>query len=149
LPAPGTTAGSLPAIVIWLLLALWLPPLWLAVATALMVVVAAVVGHVCTEVEIRHRQTEDPGPVVIDEVAGQWLTCMVPLAAGLVGSDWRSVSATAGAAFVLFRLLDVIKPWPVDRLERLPGAWGVMLDDLAAGVLAGALVALGLVTFGG
>jgi len=42
-------------------------------------------------------------------------------------------------AFLLFRLLDIFKPWPINRLERLPGAWGVMADDLFAGLLSGLL----------
>jgi phosphatidylglycerophosphatase A len=62
--------------------------------------------------------------VVIDEVAGQLLTC---LAAGVT---WRG----ALVAFVLFRLFDIVKPWPTRRFESLPGGLGIMADDLMAGV---------------
>lgn len=85
-----------------------------------------------------HVGKKDPGLVVIDEVAGQWLTL-----AGAHFLNWR----TALAAFVLFRLFDIWKPPPVRELERLPGGTGIMADDLMAGVygavilgLAGALI---------
>ncbi|MFQ5939980.1 MAG: phosphatidylglycerophosphatase A [Alphaproteobacteria bacterium] len=78
----------------------------------------------------------DPGPVVIDEVAGQWLTL---LAAPL---DWRFYAA----GFLLFRAADIAKPWPVRWAERrLKGGLGVMLDDaLAAAYAAAALYLLSL-----
>jgi len=78
----------------------------------------------------------DPGWVVSDEVAGQALACL-----GAVPwfGDWRYLAA----AFVLFRVFDMLKPPPVGTLERLPGARGILYDDVAAGVLA-ALLTLGL-----
>ena len=146
LPAPGTTAGSFPAIALWLTLALWLPQDSLLLVTAVLAVAAATVGIWCANVEIRRRQMPDPGAVVIDEVAGQWVTCCVPLVTGPIQGT-RSIVIVAAAAFLLFRVFDVVKPWPVDRLENLPGGWGVMADDLAAGLIAGALVALGTFRF--
>ncbi len=78
----------------------------------------------------------DPGWVVSDEVAGQAIASGVAVAVhgGLVA---------AAAALVLFRVLDIMKPGPIARLERLPGGVGVLADDLAAGCVAGAVV-LGL-----
>lgn len=67
---------------------------------------------------------EDPGIVVIDEVAGMWL--------GLIAvprEPWLYL-----LAFGLFRLFDVTKPFPINSLQRLPGGWGIMLDDIGAGV---------------
>ena len=77
----------------------------------------------------------DPSPVVIDEVAGQWLTLLVaPL-----DLAWYAL------AFVLFRFFDILKPWPIGWLERrVPGALGVMLDDVAAALAAMAVLALAL-----
>lgn len=70
---------------------------------------------------------KDPGAIVIDEVAGQWLT-LVPFAPDI---------PTYVLGFVLFRLFDIVKPWPIRLLERrVPGGLGVMLDDLLAGALA-------------
>jgi phosphatidylglycerophosphatase A len=76
---------------------------------------------------ITSRKPGDPGVVVIDEWAGMMLT--------LISTDPPSLTYYA-AGFFLFRLFDVLKPGPVDWLQRLPGAWGVMLDDIGAGALA-------------
>ncbi len=75
----------------------------------------------------------DPGWVVIDEVAGMWLA-MLPLGR----PSWLSLLATFG----LFRLFDITKPGPVGTLDRMPGRFGVMGDDLAAGLAAAILVAM-------
>ena len=72
----------------------------------------------------------DPSRAVWDEVAGMWLTCL------LLPKTWPWLLA----AFLLFRALDVLKPWPIRRLERLPGGWGIMADDAAAGLLGAALL---------
>lgn len=74
---------------------------------------------------------KDPGPVVIDEVAGQWLT-ILPLA--VMGAALDPVVLIV--AFLLFRLFDVTKPWPIRQLEHFPRGVGIMLDDLLAGVYA-------------
>jgi phosphatidylglycerophosphatase A len=76
------------------------------------------------------RGTKDPQVVVVDEVLGQWLTL-----AGAATVNWKSMLA----ALALFRLFDILKPWPVRRLESFSGGAGIVLDDLGAGVL-GALV---------
>lgn len=70
----------------------------------------------------------DPGPVVIDEVAGQLLTFLFDPVGG-----WRSLLG----GFLLFRFFDVLKPFPARRLEHLPGGWGIMTDDIVAGLYAG------------
>lgn len=80
----------------------------------------------------------DPGWVVSDEVAGQGLACLGALAAG---GSWPALAAS----FVLFRVFDMLKPPPVRTLERLHGARGILLDDIAAGAIAAVLtVGLGL-----
>jgi phosphatidylglycerophosphatase A len=68
----------------------------------------------------------DPSRIVIDEWVGQWIALLSAPA------EWRFY----GLAFALFRLLDIGKPWPLGALQRLPHGWGVMLDDVAAGLLA-------------
>jgi len=91
---------------------------------ALAVVVAA--GTWAAGVMERRLGVEDPGQVVIDETAGMLLTlALVPVGVG---------GAIAG--FLLFRLFDIIKPYPCGRLERLGGGAGIMADDLMAGVYA-------------
>ena len=75
-----------------------------------------------------HR-LKDPQRIVIDEVAGQWLAILP------VALDWRYYVV----AFVLFRFLDITKPWPLKNFERMPGGLGIMADDIGAGVYAGIL----------
>ncbi len=142
LPAPGTTAGSFPASLIWLVVAwgLLISP-WLLVATTAMITAAVIAGFWASDAEITRRGTSDPGPVVIDEVAGQWLTYGTALPLWAAASHQEMIVFT-GAGFLLFRFFDILKPWPVRRLEQLHGALGVMADDLLAGVMAGVVLAL-------
>ena len=79
--------------------------------------------------------------MVVDELLGQWIAIM-PL--GAVANPWQLL-----AAFILFRTLDIAKPWPIKASENwLPGGWGVMLDDLIAGVGAAAILLLGVYFWG-
>ncbi len=81
----------------------------------------------------RQLGRDDPGLVVIDEVAGQWIAL-----SGATHLNWRSLTL----AFLLFRLFDIWKPWPTRPLEKLPGGWGIVLDDCMAGVYAAAALML-------
>lgn len=73
-------------------------------------------------------KAKDPGQVVVDELAGQWMTFLFFPALGLDGYV---------AGFVFFRVFDMVKPWPIKYLEqKVPGGWGVMADDIAAGIYA-------------
>jgi phosphatidylglycerophosphatase A len=106
------------------------------VAVAALAVTA--VGVWCASVVERELGQEDPQIVVIDEVAGLLVT-MLPVA----WPTWRAVVA----GFVLFRALDMLKPWPIRRFEDLPSGWGIMFDDIAAGAV-GALVMTALQAWG-
>ena len=83
----------------------------------------------------------DPGPIVIDEVAGQ-IVALAPASFFLSGPAGGAIRAWVffGAPFLLFRLFDIWKPGPIRRLQELPGGWGIVVDDLAAGLAAGAVV---------
>ncbi len=97
--------------------------MWLEVTVLLAVTAVGVAAAYAAETRYRRR---DPGLVVIDEVAGMLVTLLaVPV--GLSG---------AVVGFLAFRLFDIIKPFPARQAERLPGGWGVMTDDLVAGVYA-------------
>ena len=85
------------------------------------------------------KRTKDPQLVVIDEVLGQWIAL-----AAIPHWSWQ----WALAAFALFRLFDITKPWPVRQLEDLPGGTGIVADDLGAG-LYGAAVLLVVLLVGG
>jgi phosphatidylglycerophosphatase A len=124
--APGT-AGTLAALPLYLALRRRGP---LAVLGASVVIAAA--GVWAASEVVRARGEKDPQIVVVDEVAG----VLVALAAA--PRTWRGTAA----AVVLFRVCDQLKPFPARRAElRLPGGWGVVLDDVAAGVWAAAGVA--------
>ncbi len=104
------------------------------VEVAVIVALAAVGLWSATEAE-HHFGGIDPGPVVIDEVIGMLITlAFIPVNV-----------AGAIVAFFIFRFLDVVKPWPARRLEQLPGGFGVVLDDMMAGVY-GNIVMWGLVS---
>ena len=124
--APGTM-GSLGAIPLYLLVARQGQP-WVAVATVLV----TAVGVWAASVVARELGKKDPQIVVVDEVAGLLVT-MLPM---------REVSWLAVVlGFALFRLFDVFKPWPIRKLEQLPGGWGIVLDDIAAGIFGAAVMA--------
>jgi phosphatidylglycerophosphatase A len=143
LPAPGTTAGSLPAAVLWWLACLAAPaPATRIALTAIGLLAAAAAGVWAAEVEVERRGARDPGPIVIDEVAGQWLTYLVALPfVPLTGAGPLALFAAAG--FVLFRVFDVLKPWPIRSCEGFPGGVGVIADDLAAGWAAAVVLVIG------
>jgi phosphatidylglycerophosphatase A len=126
--APGTWGSLFALPLAWLLLALGGP--WLLLIAAALVFA---LGLWAADRYMKAVGLHDPGAVVIDEVAGQWLTLAIapldPLAF-LLG-------------FVLFRVADVLKPWPASWLDRrVGGAFGVMIDDVAAAVYAGGILAL-------
>jgi phosphatidylglycerophosphatase A len=131
--APGTF-GSLVGLVIYLATR-HSPIAW---QLGLLVVIT-VVGVWAATVAERHFGEDDPGPVVIDEVAGQ-MTTLVLTGVGVTG---------AVIGFAIFRVLDVTKPRPVDRLERLPRGYGIMGDDLMAGLYGNLLLQAAIRVFPG
>jgi phosphatidylglycerophosphatase A len=123
--APGT-AGTLVAVV----LELMIRPLGLPIRLGMTIAIIVVGFWICGESARRLRQHDHPG-IVWDEFAGYLLT-MLAAPAGWV---WVI------AGFTLFRVFDILKPWPIRELDhRIGGGAGIMLDDLAAGVAAGALL---------
>ena len=119
--APGTV-GSAAGLVVYLLVWWTQSP---AVEIALIVATFAAGTWAATHAE-RYFGGIDPGPVVIDEVLGMLITL------AFIPAGWTAVVA----GFVLFRVFDVIKPFPADRLEKFHGGFGIMADDAMAGVYA-------------
>jgi phosphatidylglycerophosphatase A len=119
--APGTV-GSAAGLVVYLLVWWTQSPI---VEVALIVAAFAAGTWAATHAE-RYFGGIDPGPVVIDEVLGMLVTL------AFIPAGWSAMLA----GFVLFRVFDVIKPFPADRLEKFHGGFGIMADDAMAGVYA-------------
>ncbi|MEO2198014.1 MAG: phosphatidylglycerophosphatase A [bacterium] len=119
--APGTVGSVAGVALFWVVRSAH--SLWLEAVVLIAVILVGVVAAFEAESKYERR---DPGYIVIDEVAGMLLTLLaVPVGVGgvLIG-------------FVAFRVFDVVKPFPARQAEALPGGWGVMVDDLVAGLYA-------------
>ncbi|MEO7052075.1 MAG: phosphatidylglycerophosphatase A [Rhodanobacter sp.] len=136
-PVAQGTFGSLAALLPWLLLREL--PLWVYLNVLLL---GFAIGVRACDVAGRVLRVSDHRSLVWDEFIGQWVT-LIPLLlpALLPASGFRWWMLAAG--FVLFRLFDVWKPWPVRWFDRrVKGGLGVMIDDVVAGVFAGVVLAL-------
>ena len=126
-PGPGSWV-SVAAVLLWAAFAWGLHPTPETLFLALLAGIALtlVFGIPAATIVARESGRHDPQFVVIDEVAGQWIA--------LLGShaNWRH----ALIALILFRLFDITKPFPVRQLEALPEGWGIVLDDVGAGLYA-------------
>jgi phosphatidylglycerophosphatase A len=131
-PAPGTWASVATgaAALVWLLAC----PEQARSGLLIAAIVATVAGLLCAPAACRAFARKDPGQVVIDEVAGV-LAGLCVLPAHLLETPLATVAVTV----LLFRVFDIAKPFPVTTLEALPGALGIMADDIAAGLVAGLL----------
>jgi phosphatidylglycerophosphatase A len=132
--APGTWAS---AALVLVFIGLW--QVWPGLAggwpcrlvpglAALILAAAGVALGTLVEDRSREEREKDPRWFVLDELAGQ--------SVALVGVGGPDAVAGAAISFVFFRVFDIIKPWPLKRLEALPGGWGITADDAAAGLLA-------------
>lgn len=135
-PAPGTWA-SVAAGVVALALVLAVPSVVLTAVLCAAALLVTVAGLATAGVAARRLGLGDPAQVVIDEVAGVLLATACIPASVLV----REPLVAVVLVVALFRVFDIAKPWPVASCERLPGALGIMADDLVAGLLAGLLAA--------
>ena len=126
-PGPGTW-GSIAALLLWAAYAWGFHPApqLLLIALVVGIALSIALGVPAATIAARESGRHDPGFVVIDEVAGQWIA--------LLGcrADWRH----ALLALALFRLFDITKPFPARQLEGLPEGWGIVFDDVAAGLYA-------------
>lgn len=136
--APGTMGAVVMLIIYWLI-----PPLTtfqlLLLILGLMVV--GIYSASVTEREVKAKSGavagSDPGIVVIDEIIGMLIALIA------IPKSMRYLIAT----FLLFRLFDITKPFPVRRIEKLPSGWGIVLDDVLAGIYANLLIQIGRAIF--
>ena len=128
--APGT-AGSAVGVLLYILVWRWTPA-----EQALLLAIVSLAGTWASHNAAVHFGRKDPGSIVIDEVAGQFVT--------LIGCGTSPLAVFVG--FLVFRALDIVKPWPARRFEDLPGGVGIMADDLMAGAY-GRLVVMAAAAF--
>src|SRR3989339_1365140 len=134
--APGT-AGSLAALGLLLLCVALLPASVYAIALSLGIVLFIAAGIPAAGYIEKMEGRQDPGCVVIDEAAGQWITFLFIPGAMLLSHPWLPV-----AGFLLFRFFDIVKPFPCRAAEKLGGGLGIVLDDVIAGLYAGVVLNL-------
>jgi phosphatidylglycerophosphatase A len=128
---PGT-AGSLAALIIALVLQTYSGAGRPALLIVTLLLLAPAIWASTQTARLLDRK--DPSIVVVDEVLGQWVTLL-----GATALRWKSLCA----AFLLFRLFDVWKPWPVRNFEKLPEGVGIVADDLAAGIYGALILYIG------
>jgi len=124
-PGPGTYASAV-TVVLWWAAAHLIPANWLSLAALGVAVLITLLGIPPSTVVARESGREDPGFVVIDEVAGQMIALIG------VPATWNYLIA----GLILFRIFDILKPFPLRRLENLPEGTGIMMDDVGAGLYA-------------
>lgn len=117
---PGTLGSAVACVA---LIAFGGIPLWAIIAVT-------VIGTVAADKYAKAARREDPGEVVIDEVAGYWVSC------------WGMDISFAIAGLFFFRIIDITKPFPVRQFEKLPGGVGIMADDIAGGIIVNLLMRL-------
>ena len=136
LPLMPGTFGSLLAIGIFLLVAKIATGSLLVAVVLILIVVSTVAGIWAGTRTEQLFGRKDPGQIVVDEVAGQFLA-LFPLT---LFARWSTAAVIV--SFILFRFFDIVKPYPANRLQDLNGGAGVMFDDLVAGVYAAVIVAI-------
>lgn len=119
---PGTLGSAAGLLILWSLSCLIYPVVWATFSLTLFFILGVLASKRCAE----WTKCEDPREVVVDEVVGIFIA--------LLGISMTGLNALLG--FVFFRLFDIWKPYPIRKLEALPNGWGVMLDDVLAGVYA-------------
>ena len=124
--APGT-AGAVLATLVWLGLSCAFTSIHLLIVTALLVVLFTFLGAWSSGV-MEAEWGKDPSKVVIDEMVGVWIPLLI------VNSDNTHYLYYALAALLLFRLFDIFKPLGIKKMEAIKGGWGIMLDDILAGL---------------
>jgi len=125
--APGTVASFLTALVYW-----WWIHGFAGPVQAGIIVILFFTGSLTATRYSRELGQTDPGRIVIDETCGQLIALF------LCPPTWMAVAV----GFILFRIFDIIKPYPINKLEKFPRGWGIMADDVGAGVAAGILLRL-------
>ncbi|MHC4118561.1 MAG: phosphatidylglycerophosphatase A family protein [Planctomycetota bacterium] len=140
--APGTW-GSLPAAVVFGLMCHFrTSPATISVVMAAIALAGSVICVQFSPAAIAATGKNDPGEVVVDELAGQAITFVASPLLALGTASTAQIWSVTAAGFVLFRAFDIAKPWPIHKVEKFPKGWGILADDLLAGVFAWAALQL-------
>ncbi|MDG2291609.1 MAG: phosphatidylglycerophosphatase A [Phycisphaerales bacterium] len=140
LPGMPGTFGSLPVVAIALCAVIIGSPTVMFIMMLLLLIVASAITVICGDWAEEKWKRTDPGCVVSDEVAGQALAYLIVPWMTILGSgDVLSSLLLIITGFITFRLLDILKPPPINQLQSLHGGWGILADDLLAGLGAGLL----------
>jgi phosphatidylglycerophosphatase A len=142
--APGTWGSLPPAAVFAIMQHLNLSPALICLVMVLLILAGTIVCVECAPVTITATGKADPPEVAVDEFAGQALTYLIFDFQFLI-FNWQSTIVnqnflTTIGGLLLFRFFDIAKPWPIRKLEKLPQGWGVLADDLLAGIYAGIML---------
>ena len=133
-PVASGTFGTIPAVVLGVVLQVWFQGPQLALVLFILAAVLLAFGCTTTDYVDKTFDSKDPKPFVLDEIVGYLIALgIIALFMENGPSPWAH-----GWCFLLFRGFDILKLFPADRLEEIPGAVGIMLDDVAAAVYAGA-----------
>lgn len=138
-PASGTWGSLPPVAVAGVLIAAGLGPgsslAWVYYLVLALILIIYSAACVLLGVDAEAKWGKDPSQVVADETAGQCVTLMM-IPAGVCVCPMSTLGVLLGA-FFFFRAFDILKPWPAGAVQRVAGGWGILLDDLIAGVMAG------------
>lgn len=134
--APGTWGSLPPTIIFGLMCQFHVSGISISIVMAAITIAGSIICVRLAPAAIAATGKNDPGEVVADELAGQAVTFLVSPFVAISAVSSRDIWVAAVLGFFLFRLFDIAKPWPIRKLEKLPKGWGVLADDLLAGVFA-------------
>ncbi len=134
--APGTWGSLPPTAVFALMLHFEAPAVLISIVMAALALAGSVICVKFAPAAIAATGKADPREVVADEFAGQALTFLAISFLTTAAISTRQICVITVLGFLLFRLFDIVKPWPIRKLEKLPNGWGILADDLLAGVYA-------------
>lgn len=133
---PGTFGSLPPALIFFLLCHFGISAPAISVVMAFFVLAGSFVCVAFSPAVIAITGRIDPREVVADEFAGQALTYLAVLFFTIDTFSSVQILVFTGLGFLIFRLFDIVKPWPINKLQKLPQGWGILADDLLAGVYA-------------
>ncbi|MGA2094271.1 MAG: phosphatidylglycerophosphatase A [Sedimentisphaerales bacterium] len=143
LPAAPGTWGSLPPAIAFAAVLFYSGSVQAVFFVMLGFIIAG--GIICikfSDSAMKITASKDPGEIVADELAGQSLTFAILAMALNTPPPIKQIAVISVIGFVLFRFFDIFKPWPVRQLEKLPAGYGIVSDDIMAGVYAGIVLVI-------